>query len=87
MTSKSSKKGTKHDGINQIVADMYGVTPTYVSMVRSGERNGPRTERILSAVMDLIEGKSKLIKEVERVVNLEEKPTRKRQAVKYGDLK
>jgi hypothetical protein len=70
MGSKTSTKRKKRDELARIVADIHGVSPSYVAKIRRGEREN---EEIMCTIMDLIEGKNKLIEEVKRLIPIEKK--------------
>ena len=70
MASKASKKGAKRkkpDEISQIVAKIHGVTPRYVRMVRSGEKNNPE---ILATIVEYLQGKNQLLERIKEMVPL-----------------
>lgn len=83
MNSKSRKNNRKRDDVATVVAKMYGVSENYVQKVRRGDRDD---EDVLTTIMDIIEGRTKLIEEVEKLVPLERK-TDKRRPKKLGDFK
>lgn len=65
MDIKTRKSNRKRDDISVIVAEMHGVSPRYVRMVRNGEREN---EAILTTIMDLIEGKTALVCSVNELI-------------------
>jgi len=60
-------KTTKRNDLARITARIHGVSTRYVQMILSGDRDN---ERIFETYMTLKEGKSKLIKAVEKAVKL-----------------
>jgi hypothetical protein len=69
MANKSQKLERKRDDVASTVALIHGVTPDYVRKVRRGDRND---EPILNSIMDIIEGRTKLLQEVKELVKLDE---------------
>lgn len=63
----------KPDDIAQVVADITGVTPRYVNMVRDGDRNNELVETI---AIEYHLGKNNLIKYLETLVPLDSKTHR-----------
>ena len=51
----------KRDDICNKVALIHGVSPRYVRMIRTGDRDN---EAILTTIMDFVEGERKLMEEV-----------------------
>jgi hypothetical protein len=88
MTVKSSKKGGKHDGINQKVAAICKVSSDYVAKIRAGDRGKRKTkkyEEVLIVLMEFAELENKLSKAASQIVDLSaQKP--KRTPHKYGDF-
>jgi hypothetical protein len=70
---KTKHKRRKRDDIAQVVADITGVSPRYVNMVRDGERNNELVEMI---AVEYHLGKNKLIKHLEQLVPLEKSTNR-----------
>jgi hypothetical protein len=70
MGSKARTKYKKRDELARIVAELHGVSQDYVQKIRRGERNN---EEIMCTLMDLHEGKKKLIEEVKRLIPLDKK--------------
>jgi len=64
---KTSTKRRSPDDIAQVVADITGVTPRYVNMVRDGDRSNELVEMI---VVEYHLGKNNLIKYLETLVPL-----------------
>jgi hypothetical protein len=62
---KPNRRGKRRSDTATIVAELKGVTPRYVRMIRNGEREN---EEILATLIDLEQGQSKLIKELTRIV-------------------
>lgn len=58
-------KEPNHREITAIVADIVGVTPDYVRKVLNGENNN---EQVMTAYMEYLEGKKRLIKAVKELV-------------------
>lgn len=68
MPTTANKLNKKRDDWASIVAEMYDVTPGYVRQVRNGDRNN---EEILATIMDLVEGKEKLVEAVKKLVPID----------------
>lgn len=83
MGNKATITTRKRDEITSIVAEIHGVSARYVQMVRNGEREN---EQILASVMDLLEGKNKLIESVKQLVPLDKKPEKRRKTT-LGSIK
>jgi hypothetical protein len=83
MGNKTRNKTRKRDEISVLVASIHGVSPRYVQMVRAGEREN---EAILTTVMDLLEGKNKLVDEVKKLVPFSEK-CKKRAKTTLGSIR
>jgi len=63
-----SYNGKKHrDDLATLTAQICGVTDVYVRMVLKGKR---RNERVLKTYMLLREGKTRLVREVEKIIKL-----------------
>lgn len=67
-------KGKKRDSISTKTARIMGLSYDYVRRVRNGEREN---EKVMEVVMMLREGESRLIKEIEKIVPLDTKNSRK----------
>jgi hypothetical protein len=68
---KTITKARKRDEIAKVVADIHGVSPRYVNMVRNGEREN---EEILATLVDYQQNKSKLIQTLKELVPLNPNP-------------
>lgn len=68
---KQRRKARKRDEIAQIVAEIHGVTPRFVNMVRNGERE---SEEIMATLVDYQQNKSKLILHLRKLVPLTPNP-------------
>lgn len=82
MADKTSKFNRKRDDLATIVASIHGCSPDLVRKVRNGERDN---EAILTTLMELTEGKTKLIAEVKRLIPFD-KATVKRPKTTLKDL-
>jgi hypothetical protein len=69
--AKTSKKPRLRDDIARIVADIHGVSVSYVQKVRSGER---QNEQIEATLVRYRIGQNNLIKKLEQMIPLTPQP-------------
>lgn len=70
---KTTRKNKKRDEVAAIVADIHGVSPRYVRMVRDGERDD---DEILATLIEYTQGKNELIRALEKTVSINPNPKR-----------
>jgi hypothetical protein len=68
---KTTKKAKNRDEVAAIVAEIHGVSPRYVNMVRNGEREN---EEILASLVEYKQSKSKLIQHLRKLVPIKPNP-------------
>lgn len=69
--AKNTIKVKKRDDTARIVAQMHGVSVSYVQKVRNGEREN---EDIMASLVDFSVAKNKLIKHLESLVPIKTNP-------------
>jgi hypothetical protein len=62
---KTTRKVKLRDDTVRIIAEIHGVSPRYVNMVRNGEREN---DNIMATLIDYQIGKNKLIKHLEELI-------------------
>jgi hypothetical protein len=70
---KARKSSRKRDDVAQVVAKIHGVSPQYVNMIRSGERE---SDEIMATLVEYSLGKSRLIKSLEELVQITPNPAK-----------
>ncbi|MFL5728046.1 MAG: hypothetical protein ACJ75J_01050 [Cytophagaceae bacterium] len=70
MGSKTSTMRKKRDNLAKVVAEIHGVSPSYVAKIRRGEREN---EEIMATIMDYLEGESILLMKLKQLVPLDKK--------------
>ena len=68
---KTITRGKKRDEVARIVADIHGVSPRYVRMVRNGER---KNDEIMATLVDFRQEQSKLIQHLRKLVPIKPNP-------------
>jgi hypothetical protein len=68
---KTAKNSKLRDDTARIVAQIHGVSTSYVQKVRNGEREN---DEIMATLVEYTTGKSELIKTLEKLVPLKPQP-------------
>jgi hypothetical protein len=70
---KTSRKYKKRDDVAATVAKIKGLSYRYVQMVRDGERED---EEVMAMLVEYTQGKTALIKSLEKIVKITPNPKR-----------
>lgn len=68
---KTRVKRRKRDELARVVAELHGVSPRYVNMVRNGDR---QDEEIMASLVDYKQNKNKLIQHLRKLVPITPNP-------------